>query len=148
MALLDRYKKAGANFTDQRGTLDVTEFVNIANPGGAEPIPGASPALPPRRADRPPDSALIYFSQSGAYLPPAAGSTPSTVPSGTPGSVNTPNKALIRDGSRTTPFTANHFLTAPKNVPPSPTQADRRPLSTKRQRAEEDDEPVKKQRST
>ena len=30
MALLDRYKKAGANFTDQRGTLDVTEFVNIA----------------------------------------------------------------------------------------------------------------------
>lgn len=86
--------------------------------------------------------------QLHASLPPVAGSTPSTVPSGTPGSVNTPHRALVRDSSRTTPFTANHFLTAPKNIPPSPTQADRRPLSTKRQRADEDDEPVKKQRST
>ncbi|KAG1862535.1 Fet3 ferroxidase [Suillus subalutaceus] len=41
-------------------------FINIANPAGAEPIP---------------DSALIYFSQNGSYLPPIPGSNPSPVTS-------------------------------------------------------------------
>lgn len=44
----------------------IQSFINIANPGGAEPIP---------------DSALIYFSQNGSYLPPISGSNPSPVTS-------------------------------------------------------------------
>ncbi|OAX35604.1 Fet3 protein [Rhizopogon vinicolor AM-OR11-026] len=42
------------------------QFINIANPGGAEPIP---------------DSALMYFSQNGSYLAPISGSKPSPVTS-------------------------------------------------------------------
>ncbi|KAJ4490893.1 Fet3 protein [Lentinula aciculospora] len=38
------------------------QFINIANPGGAEPIP---------------DSALIYFAQNASYLGPIAGTNPS-----------------------------------------------------------------------
>ncbi|KAG2137407.1 Fet3 ferroxidase [Suillus bovinus] len=41
-------------------------FISIANPGGAEPIP---------------DSALVYFSTNGSYLPPITGSHPSPVTS-------------------------------------------------------------------
>ncbi|KAJ8585102.1 Fet3 protein [Rhizopogon salebrosus TDB-379] len=42
------------------------QFISIANPGGAEPIP---------------DSALVYFSQNGSYLAPIPGSNPSPVTS-------------------------------------------------------------------
>ncbi|KAG2146288.1 Fet3 protein [Suillus clintonianus] len=41
-------------------------FLSIANPGGAEPVP---------------DSAIIYFSQNGSYLPPNTGSNLSPVTS-------------------------------------------------------------------
>ncbi|KIK41685.1 multicopper oxidase [Suillus luteus UH-Slu-Lm8-n1] len=44
----------------------LNSFINIANPGGAEPIP---------------DAALIYFSQNGSYLAPISGSHPSPVTS-------------------------------------------------------------------
>ncbi|KAF9033926.1 ferroxidase [Hymenopellis radicata] len=40
------------------------KFVNIANPGGAEPVP---------------DSSLIYFSQNGEYLEPISGRSSSAV---------------------------------------------------------------------
>lgn len=42
------------------------QFISIANPGGAEPVP---------------DSAVVYFSQNGSYLAPIAGSNPSPVTS-------------------------------------------------------------------
>ncbi|KAF9260572.1 Fet3 protein [Marasmius fiardii PR-910] len=42
------------------------EFISIKNPGGAEPVP---------------DSGLIYFAQSGTYLPPIPSRTPSQVTS-------------------------------------------------------------------
>ncbi|KAI0053202.1 multicopper oxidase [Auriscalpium vulgare] len=42
------------------------KFISISNPGGAEPVP---------------DSALIYFSQNGTYLPPISGSSPAPVTS-------------------------------------------------------------------
>ncbi|KAH7920655.1 Fet3 ferroxidase [Leucogyrophana mollusca] len=48
----------------QEHTVLMKQFVNIANPGGAEPIP---------------DSGLVYFAQNGAYLPPIAGTNPSPV---------------------------------------------------------------------
>ncbi|KAF5360236.1 hypothetical protein D9757_012888 [Collybiopsis confluens] len=42
------------------------QFINIANPGGAEPVP---------------DSGLIYFAQTGSYLGPISGTNPSSVTS-------------------------------------------------------------------
>ncbi|KAA1476163.1 ferroxidase [Dentipellis sp. KUC8613] len=47
-------------YHDQHSDL-LDEFVNVANPGGAEPVP---------------DSALIYYAQNGAYLGPIPGTTP------------------------------------------------------------------------
>ncbi|KAF7966093.1 hypothetical protein HWV62_40182 [Athelia sp. TMB] len=47
-------------YHDEHAVL-LNQFVNIANPGGAEPVP---------------DAALIYFAQNGAYLAPIAGSAP------------------------------------------------------------------------
>ena len=44
----------------------LSEFVSIANPGGAEPVP---------------DSALIYFAQNATYLGPISGTNPSPVTS-------------------------------------------------------------------
>ncbi|PPQ74774.1 hypothetical protein CVT24_003198 [Panaeolus cyanescens] len=41
------------------------EFISVANPGGAEPVP---------------DSALIYFAQNASYLPPIASSRPTLSP--------------------------------------------------------------------
>ncbi|KZP14642.1 multicopper oxidase [Athelia psychrophila] len=45
----------------QEHSVLINEFVNIANPGGAEPVP---------------DAALIYFAQNGQYLGPIAGTSP------------------------------------------------------------------------
>ncbi|KAG6829746.1 hypothetical protein H0H92_003622 [Tricholoma furcatifolium] len=42
----------------------IKEFISIANPGGAEPIP---------------DAALIYFAQNASYLGPVSGTTSSAV---------------------------------------------------------------------
>ncbi|KAG6900240.1 hypothetical protein C0993_001059, partial [Termitomyces sp. T159_Od127] len=42
------------------------QFINIANPGGAEPVP---------------DSALIYFAQNASYLGPIPGTSPAPVTS-------------------------------------------------------------------
>ncbi|KAF9226367.1 Fet3 protein [Gyrodon lividus] len=42
------------------------DFINIANPGGAEPVP---------------DSGLIYFAQNSTYLPPIPGRSPAPVTS-------------------------------------------------------------------
>ena len=50
-------------YHDEHSTL-LDEFVNIANPGGAEPVP---------------DSALIYFVQNGTYLGPKSGTSPDPV---------------------------------------------------------------------
>ncbi|KAJ7253686.1 ferroxidase [Mycena haematopus] len=44
-------------YHDEHSVL-IKEFVNIANPGGAEPVP---------------DAALIYFAQNGTYLGPISG---------------------------------------------------------------------------
>ncbi|KAF8156788.1 ferroxidase [Crassisporium funariophilum] len=44
----------------------IKQFISIANPGGAEPVP---------------DSALIYFAQNATYRGPISGSTPSSVTS-------------------------------------------------------------------
>ncbi|KAH9478002.1 Iron multicopper oxidase fer1 [Psilocybe cubensis] len=52
-------------YHDEHSVL-IKQFVNIANPGGAEPVP---------------DSALIYFAQNSTYLGPVAGSSPSSVTS-------------------------------------------------------------------
>ncbi|KAK7059678.1 Fet3 protein [Favolaschia claudopus] len=41
----------------------IKQFISIANPGGAEPVP---------------DSGLIYFAQNGSYLGPKAGTSPSS----------------------------------------------------------------------
>ncbi|KAJ7138427.1 Fet3 protein [Mycena crocata] len=49
-------------YHDEHSVL-LDQFINIANPGGAEPVP---------------DSGLIYFAQNGAYLGPKSGSTPSS----------------------------------------------------------------------
>ncbi|KAJ7731143.1 Fet3 protein [Mycena maculata] len=49
-------------YHDEHSVL-IKQFVNIANPGGAEPIP---------------DAALIYFAQNGTYLGPISGTTPSS----------------------------------------------------------------------
>ncbi|KAH9932264.1 Fet3 ferroxidase protein [Fomitopsis serialis] len=46
----------------------IEQFINIANPGGAEPVPKAP---------------LMYFSQGEQYLPPKEGSSPSGSTSGT-----------------------------------------------------------------
>ncbi|TFK49373.1 Fet3 protein [Heliocybe sulcata] len=47
-------------YHDEHAVL-LKQFINIANPGGAEPVP---------------DSALIYYVHNGTYLPPIAGTTP------------------------------------------------------------------------
>ncbi|KIM42143.1 multicopper oxidase [Hebeloma cylindrosporum] len=52
-------------YHDEHSVL-LKQFINIANPGGAEPVP---------------DSALVYFSQNSSYLGPIPGSTPSGVTS-------------------------------------------------------------------
>jgi iron transport multicopper oxidase len=44
----------------------LAQFINIADPGGAEPIP---------------DAGLIYFAQNASYLPPIPGTTPEGVTS-------------------------------------------------------------------
>ncbi|KAJ7033166.1 Fet3 protein [Mycena alexandri] len=49
-------------YHDEHGVL-IEQFVNIANPGGAEPVP---------------DAGLIYFAQNGTYLGPKSGTTPSS----------------------------------------------------------------------
>ncbi|KAI0310690.1 Fet3 protein [Amylostereum chailletii] len=46
-------------YHDQHATL-IKQFISVANPGGAEPVP---------------DSALIYFAQNGTYLGPKAGTS-------------------------------------------------------------------------
>ncbi|KAL4068587.1 Ferroxidase [Scleroderma yunnanense] len=48
----------------QEHSVLVKQFISIADPGGAEPIP---------------DSALMYFAQNSSYLPPIAGTSPSPV---------------------------------------------------------------------
>ncbi|TFK41495.1 Fet3 protein [Crucibulum laeve] len=52
-------------YHDEHAVL-LKQFISIANPGGAEPVP---------------DSGLIYFVQNGSYLGPVAGSSPSSVTS-------------------------------------------------------------------
>ncbi|KAH9941128.1 Fet3 protein [Epithele typhae] len=52
-------------YHDQHSDL-LAEFVSIANPGGAEPVP---------------DSALIYFAQNATYLGPISGTNPDPVTS-------------------------------------------------------------------
>ncbi|KAJ6491361.1 Fet3 protein [Mycena vitilis] len=47
-------------YHDEHDVL-IKQFVNIANPGGAEPVP---------------DSGLIYFAQNGTYLGPKSGTSP------------------------------------------------------------------------
>ncbi|KAJ7054380.1 Fet3 protein [Mycena amicta] len=47
-------------YHDDHATL-IKQFVNIANPGGAEPVP---------------DAGLIYFAKEGSYLGPKTGTTP------------------------------------------------------------------------
>ncbi|KAJ6532692.1 Fet3 protein [Mycena vulgaris] len=49
-------------YHDEHSVL-IDQFVNIANPGGAEPVP---------------DSGLIYFAQNGTYLGPKTGTSPSS----------------------------------------------------------------------
>ncbi|KAJ7098323.1 Fet3 protein [Mycena epipterygia] len=49
-------------YHDEHGVL-IEQFVNIANPGGAEPVP---------------DAALIYFAQNGTYLGPKSGTSPTS----------------------------------------------------------------------
>lgn len=49
-------------YHDEHSVL-IDQFVNIANPGGAEPIP---------------DAALIYFAKNGTYLGPVKGTTGTT----------------------------------------------------------------------
>ncbi|KAI0287698.1 Cupredoxin [Russula brevipes] len=64
-------------------------FISIANPGGAEPVPGQPDLLLYAAGFRvsPPlfcpltDSALIYFAQNGSYLGPVSGTSPSSVTS-------------------------------------------------------------------
>ncbi|THH31008.1 hypothetical protein EUX98_g3197 [Antrodiella citrinella] len=50
-------------YHDEHSVL-INQFINIANPGGAEPIP---------------DAALVYFGQNGTYLPPITGRNPDPV---------------------------------------------------------------------
>ncbi|KAI0263015.1 Fet3 protein [Gloeopeniophorella convolvens] len=50
-------------YHDQHDTL-IKQFISVANPGGAEPVP---------------DSGLIYFAQNASYLPPISGTNPSPV---------------------------------------------------------------------
>ncbi|KAF8989844.1 Fet3 protein, partial [Hymenopellis radicata] len=50
-------------YHDEHSVL-LDKFINIANPGGAEPVP---------------DSALIYFAQNGTYLAPLSGTTSGAV---------------------------------------------------------------------
>ncbi|KAF7323750.1 Fet3 protein [Mycena kentingensis (nom. inval.)] len=47
-------------YHDSHETL-ISQFISIANPGGAEPVPAAG---------------LIYFAQNGAYLGPKSGTSP------------------------------------------------------------------------
>ncbi|KAG5721430.1 Iron transport multicopper oxidase fio1 [Termitomyces sp. T112] len=52
-------------YHDEHAVL-LKQFINIANPGGAEPVP---------------DSALIYFAQNASYLGPISGTFPAPVTS-------------------------------------------------------------------
>ncbi|KAJ7578602.1 Fet3 protein [Mycena floridula] len=52
-------------YHDEHSVL-LKQFINIANPGGAEPVP---------------DSSLIYFAKGGSYLGPISGTSPSPVTS-------------------------------------------------------------------
>ncbi|KAG6841148.1 hypothetical protein C0991_001425 [Blastosporella zonata] len=52
-------------YHDEHSVL-IKQFVNIANPGGAEPVP---------------DAPLIYFAQNATYLGPIAGTSPAPVTS-------------------------------------------------------------------
>ncbi|KAF8067721.1 Fet3 protein [Lyophyllum atratum] len=52
-------------YHDEHSVL-LKQFINIANPGGAEPVP---------------DSALVYFAQNASYLGPISGTSPSPVTS-------------------------------------------------------------------
>lgn len=66
---------------EQPGLLN--SFINIANPGGAEPVPGRfyNFMVVHRFNFFWVDAALIYFSQNGSYLAPISGSHPSPVTS-------------------------------------------------------------------
>ncbi|KAH7882384.1 Fet3 ferroxidase [Phlebopus sp. FC_14] len=48
----------------QEHAILLQQFINVANPSGAEPVP---------------DSALIYFAQNATYLPPISSASPSPV---------------------------------------------------------------------
>ncbi|EIW77038.1 Fet3 ferroxidase [Coniophora puteana RWD-64-598 SS2] len=57
----EEYTIAISDWYHQEHSVLLAQFVNIANPGGAEPIP---------------DSALMYFAQNTTYLPPISGTHP------------------------------------------------------------------------
>ncbi|KAG7446974.1 ferroxidase [Guyanagaster necrorhizus] len=57
----EEYTISVADWYHQQHSVLLEEFINIANPGGAEPVP---------------QSGLIYFAQNGSYLGPISGTSP------------------------------------------------------------------------
>ena len=60
------------------------QFISVANPGGAEPVPGQCLELRVNRitllnSNALSDSALVYFAQNASYLGPIAGTSPDPV---------------------------------------------------------------------
>lgn len=60
----EEYTVVLGDWYHQEHSVLLEQFINIANPGGAEPVP---------------DSSLIYFAQNGTYLGPISGTNPSPV---------------------------------------------------------------------
>ncbi|KAG6915686.1 hypothetical protein DXG01_010414 [Tephrocybe rancida] len=73
-------------YHDEHAVL-LHQFINIANPGGAEPVPGRDTNGSPVHMQEVDtgyhyaDSALIYFAQNATYLGPIAGTSPAPVTS-------------------------------------------------------------------
>ncbi len=68
-------------YHDEHSVL-LDQFINIANPGGAEPVPGEKISRPADFLFDPSsslDSALIYFAQNGTYLAPLSGTASGAV---------------------------------------------------------------------
>lgn len=62
----------------QQHNVLLKQFINIANPAGAEPIPGMYASVREARtiSNVLTDSGLIYFAQNGTYLGPKSGTSP------------------------------------------------------------------------
>ena len=74
----EEYTVVIGDWYHQQHSVLLKQFINIANPAGAEPVPGMFASVHDARASSNLliDSGLIYFAQNGTYLGPKPGTSP------------------------------------------------------------------------